>query len=345
LRGAEDDNRRVGPLGPTGRRSRPRKAESNVNMEIKTYTDADFAEYLRLRNELDVHGQVESAEDLRAELSLPWVKPEEDVFLVFDKGAGVGCAAVRRNSDPGLNRHYFDISLIKELQKNGPFVDELINLCEERIKGISAERGETAVQIRAFCYDENKWLADGYERNGYELIRYYARMDLNDPGTLKEPDAREGVTIRNFERERETPAFVEALNRGFDGHFEHTPEPPENFDVYFNTHWYRPDLVFVAETGGELVGVCWTLMMLERQADGLVWGVVEDLAVVPEWRGKGLGRGLLRRGQLALRGAGAEKICLWVDYANPFGAKKLYYSEGYVDRYITRSYAKDEKQT
>lgn len=44
----------------------------------------------------------------------------------------------------------------------------------------------------------------------------------------------------------------------------------------------------------------------------------------------------------ALREAGAERICLWVDYANPFGAKKLYYSEGYVDRYISRSYAKDE---
>jgi hypothetical protein len=48
------------------------------------------------------------------------------------------------------------------------------------------------------------------------------------------------------------------------------------------------------------------------------------------------------RGQLALWEAGAERICLWVDYANPFGAKKLYYSEGYVNRYIISSYVKDK---
>ncbi len=44
----------------------------------------------------------------------------------------------------------------------------------------------------------------------------------------------------------------------------------------------------------------------------------------------------------AQKAAGAERICLWVDFANPFGAKKLYYSEGYVDRYVSHAYAKDE---
>jgi hypothetical protein len=51
---------------------------------------------------------------------------------------------------------------------------------------------------------------------------------------------------------------------------------------------------------------------------------------------------LLRRGVRTLRGAGAERVYLWGDYANPFGAKELYYGEGFVDRYISRIYAEDE---
>jgi mycothiol synthase len=311
-------------------------------MIIKPYTESDFAEYRRLLNELDVHGQVQSEDDLGTVLSLPWVKPEKDVLLVFDAGAAVGYARVNRNSSPDINRHQFDMNVVKKLQDDDALIDELIARCEARVGEIAEEYRGIPLRIRTGCYEEETWYARAAERNGYELIRYYARLDLNDLSALKEPEVPEGVVIRRFDREREASAFVDAFNRGFEGHFEHEPESLENFEVYFETHWYQPENVFTAEAGGELVGVSWNYLNEEPEADGFIWGVVDDIAVVPERRGQGLGRALLRRGQLALRDAGAERICLWVDYANPFGAKKLYYSEGYVDRYIIRSYAKDE---
>ncbi len=51
---------------------------------------------------------------------------------------------------------------------------------------------------------------------------------------------------------------------------------------------------------------------------------------------------MIGSGRRCTSSAGAERVCLWVDYANPFGAKNLYYGEGFVDRYISRIYAKDE---
>jgi|GEM_PF-1907819 len=311
-------------------------------MEIKPYTEADFADYLRLGNELDIHGQVESEDDLRTALSLPWVEPEKDIVLVFDGGVAVGYAKVNRNSSPDVNRHNIGVNGITRLQNDDALIDELIARCEARVDEIARDYGDLPLRIRTWCYEEEQWYTRAAERNGYELIRYFARMDLNDLKTLKEPDVPEGVAIRRFNREKETPELVDAFNRGFEGHFEFEPESVETFKVYLDTHWYQPENVFVADANGELVGISWNYLNPEPEADGLTWGIVEDLAVVPEWRGKGLGRTLIRHGQLALREGGAERICLWVDYANPFGAKKLYYSEGYVDRYISRSYAKDE---
>ncbi|UCE27622.1 MAG: GNAT family N-acetyltransferase [Candidatus Coatesbacteria bacterium] len=311
-------------------------------MIIKPYTDSDFPEYLRLRNELDIHGQVESEDDQRTALSLPWMAPERDILMVFDGAAAVGYARANKNTSPDANRHFFNVSVAERFQDDRKLIDDLIARCEARIAEIAKDYGDIPLRIRTGCYDEETWFADAAERNGYELIRYYARMDLNDLVSLQEPTPPEGVKIRKFERDAETPELVDVFNRGFEGHFEHEPESLDNFEVYLKTHWYQPENVFVAETGGELVGVNWNYLNPEPEADGLTWGIVEDIAVVPEWRGKGLGRALIRGGQLTLRAAGAERICLWVDYANPFGAKKLYYSEGYVDRYISRSYAKDE---
>ena len=311
-------------------------------MEIRPYKETDFADYLKLGNELDVHGQVDSVDDLRTALSLPWVEPEKDILMVFDGDAAVGYARVGRNSNQDVNRHNININVVTRLRDEDALIDEMLARCETRVAEIAEDYGDIPLQIRTWCYEEERWYTRAAERNGYEFIRYFGRMDLNDLKTLKEPDVPEGVTIRRFDREAETPEFVDAFNRGFEGHFEFEPESVETFKVYLDTQWYQPENVFVAEAGGELVGVCWNYLNPEPEADGLAWGVVVDLAVVPEWRGKGLGRALIRRGQLALREAGAVRICLWVDYANPFGAKKLYYSEGYVDRYVSRAYAKDD---
>lgn len=309
---------------------------------IRNYQPSDFDDLVRLSNDLDIQGQTLSAEDLETYLSLSKVVPERDVFMVLEDGEPVGLGRIRRNLDGKLNRHYYMIFLPERVQENEKVTDELISLIESRLNEISREYGDP-LQIRTWCYEEEVLLAEAFERNGYKLNRYYARMDLEDLSSLKEPDICEGVTIRKFDPDTESEKFLNAFNLSFEGHFEHQEYTSDEFEEYKETPWFQPELMFVAVKDGEFLGVSWNYMNSEPEKDGYLWGVVSQLGVIPEWRGKGLGRALIQYGMLALREEGAEKICLWVDYANPFGAKKLYYSEGFVDRYISSAYAKNEE--
>lgn len=311
-------------------------------LAIRNYTQSDFDDLLRLCNTLDIHGQTMSAEDLRTALSLSKVVPEKDVYIVLEDTKPAGFGRIRRNIDGKLNRHYYMVFLPPDLQKNDEIVDELISVIENRLHEISEEYKDP-LQIRTWCYEEEVLFTEAFERNGYRLNRHFARMDLNDISELKEPDIYEGVTIRKFDPETQSEKYVNAFNLSFKGHFEHQEYTIEEFEEYKGTQWFHPELMFAAVLKGEFIGISWNSLNTEPEKDGYIWGVVSELGVVPEWRGKGLGRALIRHGMLALREEGAERICLWVDYANPFGAKKLYYSEGFVDRYISSAYAKDEE--
>jgi mycothiol synthase len=312
-----------------------------ATMKIKPYGPHDFDDYLRLANELDRQGRVTTAEDFRTAFELPWVDPTRDVALVVEGAEPVGYARVALSSDAALNRHRFSVAVAERLRGDAALLDELIAWCEGRIRE-AAPTYAGPLRIRTGCYDDEAWCATAVERRGYRLIRYYARMDHNEPAAVAAADVVAGATVRLFDAGRETAALVDTFNRGFEGHFEFYPMTVEQFDFFFDSHWFQADKTFVAEAGGEMVALCLNRLEPEAQADGFRWGVVQQLAVVPAWRGRGLGRALLRLGVGALREAGAERVYLWVDYGNPFGAKELYYGEGFVDRYISRTYAKDE---
>ena len=99
------------------------------------------------------------------------------------------------------------------------------------------------------------------------------------------------------------------------------------------TGWQRPgDLgVIAADEAGAPVGACWSrLFTPEEPAYGFVAADVPELAIgiVPEWRGKGLGRTLLRDLLDRAHGLGHPRISLAVDLDNP--ARRLYESEGFV---------------
>jgi GNAT superfamily N-acetyltransferase len=87
----------------------------------------------------------------------------------------------------------------------------------------------------------------------------------------------------------------------------------------------------IAETENQAVGACWLRFFT---ADDPGYGYLSDdvpelsLAVAQAWRGRGVGRLLLRK--IANRAAqnGINRICLSVERANR--AHHLYESEGYV---------------
>lgn len=95
--------------------------------------------------------------------------------------------------------------------------------------------------------------------------------------------------------------------------------------------WLRQDdLGVVAEVGGTPVGAAWLRLFT---ADDPGYGYIADdvpelsMAVVPAWRGLGVGRGLLREIAQRARSVGHRAISLSVERTN--FAHRLYTSEGY----------------
>lgn len=94
--------------------------------------------------------------------------------------------------------------------------------------------------------------------------------------------------------------------------------------------WPRPTDRGVAAVDGEPVGAAWFRFFLaEGPAYGFVGPDVPELAigVVAKWRGRGVGRGLLRALAAEARAAGVRQLSLSVEHTNPAAA--LYRSEGY----------------
>ena len=95
--------------------------------------------------------------------------------------------------------------------------------------------------------------------------------------------------------------------------------------------WSDDDLGVFAELEGEPLGAAWLRLLTgERRGYGYVADNVPELAVavLPQWRGRGVGSALLRRLLLAARER-HTRVSLSVNAANP--ARRLYERLGFRD--------------
>jgi ribosomal protein S18 acetylase RimI-like enzyme len=115
------------------------------------------------------------------------------------------------------------------------------------------------------------------------------------------------------------------------GRFPLLNDPPEpNFEAFLARCRLDPQwVVLVAEMDGAIVGyalgslepVNWKILAREH-------GMIQDLIVAPEARGRGVGEALLKRMMRELRALGAERILLQTPVDNEC-ARRLYEKLGF----------------
>lgn len=159
------------------------------------------------------------------------------------------------------------------------------------------------------------------ERHGFRHARNFWRME-RPLGPVAKPQWPPGIVMRTFDRSEKALAdFNDAYNLAFADHYHYVRSTVEEARVVAGQRHFRPDGLALAYRGTTCVGFC-------RNARYGDPGEVAVIGTVPEARGIGLGRALLRWGIAWLQDDFASPVYLMVDGENE-GALRLYRSEGF----------------
>jgi mycothiol synthase len=187
----------------------------------------------------------------------------------------------------------------------------LVQTMERRLVEEGAER------IHSWTVSGDEAAVRLFEARGYREVRRFWEMATELQADTPEPAVPVGVFDEN-----DAEAFHAALEESFADHWEHEPEP---FDEWWarqrRRENYDPSLWYEIRDSGEIAGVA----RCEARPPA---GYVGALGVRRAWRGRGYGRALLQHSFREFRSRGLTRAVLGVDAANETGATHLYESVG-----------------
>lgn len=266
--------------------------------------------------------------DAVEELTRPGIDLDSDAWLATNGGRAVGYAAATTRSAGA--------SVDAEVYVHPDAPDALYADLLARIGVRAAEHArayDTASTVATV------WApAGGDKRTGRALraagwngVRQFARMIADvGPGTVA-PDPPDRVVVRAGADADETAVHV-VLTEAFAEHFGSTAETLESWRERQQARaGYDRSLWLLAEYDGELAAA-----LIGRRLEGLGW--VQGLGVRRAFRGRGLGRLLLRMSFARFAGLGFPQVALGVDIENSTGALRLYESVGMRRQFLHDCY-------
>jgi mycothiol synthase len=296
-----------------------------VSREFSGEADLDrLVAMLRAIANQDRDGLTVSVDDLRFE----WVDEEPGwVRRVQVWEAGDRFVASFGNwhqPEDTLNRAYGELDVHPDWREP-VFVDEVVGASIDSVSDLI----DRPVEHRIGAAGSQEWKQAGLERAGYSADRYFYRMSAPVTGTIPAPEIADGYQIRPLAGDSEVEGWVAAFNGAFAGHYD---PPTMTVDDKRNQmtaagHLPDADLVLVSPDG-RIVGVGRNSREIIEEGQDKGW--VNSIAIVPEHRGKGLGRALLLSSMAALKGAGFTRVHLSADTGNESGALELYQSAGFA---------------
>ena len=182
-----------------------------------------------------------------------------------------------------------------------------------------------------------------FEGFGMEPVRYFVNLARPLNGDLPPVELPAGIRLRAFEPERDIETVWRVDNQAFREHWGYTDSQLEEFKHWIQKPHFRPELWFLAEVEktGEVVGLDLNIIdpdWIGRR--GRQEGYVDTIAVLPEYRRRGLGTALLVHSLHVLARAGMEAAHLHADVENTTGAMRLYERAGFSLRQTTIAYRK-----
>lgn len=261
-------------------------------------------------------------DDVRDELTEPGFEPATDGWVIHDgDGRLVGYGWAMGDHGGG------DLVDVEAIGHN-PLVSRwLLDRAIERAVEIGRTRGHDTIRIDKTVYRGDEVMTGLITEKGFTPATTFHRMRIDHAGPVPMPEPPPGVTVREG-------VYDEAARRAahrtdmtaFADHFGHTEMP---YEQWYETRearsvfdWSQLTLV---EIDGRPVAHC-------ECHDGFVedenCGYVMRIGVLPEARGTGLAKYLLRRAFAVDAAAGRTGTILHVDTNNTTPALGLYESVG-----------------
>ncbi|TXK41209.1 GNAT family N-acetyltransferase [Nonomuraea sp. C10] len=261
-------------------------------------------------------------DDIAGELAEPGFDLDSDAWLAHGPDGRLdGWAWARRQGASEI----VDADVIVRPGVAG-LAERLWPLVLERAGALAREAGHPAAvtDVGVYRADRAKQaLVTGY---GFAAATSFHRMRVDFDGPVEAPEPPPGVTLHGGQNEQVRREAHEVYQEGFADHFGHAYV---DYDRWYARRQAIPTTDWSQLTLARVDGRAAAMVLGNNQfAADEGCGYVDTLAVRPEFRGRGLGRLLLRTAIAADAARGREGTILHVDTNNTTPALGLYESEG-----------------
>ena len=180
------------------------------------------------------------------------------------------------------------------------------------VQQLVAKAESQQLSVAHICVMADSGMGKVLEQAGITNVRAYLDM-LWIMDELAELELPKGYSVRSFQT-GDTPLLTQVQNDAFTGNWGFCPNTEEQIEYRTQMpNTSKDGIVFLIE-GNIPTGYGWTMM---APAENGVRGVIGMIAVVPDYRGKGVSRHILQAGMKYLRSIGLAETGLDVDEITP----------------------------
>lgn len=266
----------------------------------------------------------------REDLRLRWLGLDDlgDTALLYriDTGDLAGYAAFETTFD--------EHDLTVELHVDGQIhpdctghglASHLLTLADLAARDAADHTDASLAVVRTALVDGDERARAWFSARRFEVVRHLLELRLDLHAPPPRPVWPAGVTCRTFQRGADEDRVWRVHQQAFAGVATAVPMTLADFVHDRVGERQDPDLVLLAETSDEVVGVAICRAGTDVAAED---GWVRDLGVLPQWQRSGIGMALLRAAFAAFRQRGLTGAALDVDDVTLEGAAALYRRAG-----------------